>query len=71
MIFCSCKAISEDEVRELGARGIVRGQILIAVLGLDAPECCGRCARDVERLEAVAREGLAAPFELVPAGAHS
>jgi bacterioferritin-associated ferredoxin len=42
-------------VQELGRRGIRDADELIEVLGLDQPECCGRCARTIDRFVAVAR----------------
>ena len=54
MYLCLCKAINDTRVQELGRRGIKGADELIEVLGLDQPECCGRCARSIDRFVAVA-----------------
>lgn len=48
MYVCICKAIREDTVRELGRCGIVESAELAGALGLDAPDCCGRCIRRID-----------------------
>jgi bacterioferritin-associated ferredoxin len=49
MYVCSCKAITEAQVRCASAR--TRGVRDLAIeLGLDDPSCCGRCFRDLDRL---------------------
>jgi bacterioferritin-associated ferredoxin len=63
MFLCSCRAITEARVREAGERGIIDEEGLIEEFGLDAPECCGRCEREIGRFVAVARQS--APLELV------
>lgn len=55
MFLCSCKAITDAQVRTLGMRGVVSGPALIEALGLDSPECCGRCVREIERFAQVAQ----------------
>lgn len=50
MYVCICKAIREDQIRELGRCGVIDSGDLIDVLGLDQPGCCGRCIRSVDRL---------------------
>lgn len=49
MYVCICKAIREDTVRELGRCGVVESSQLAGALGLDQPECCGRCIRSIDR----------------------
>ena len=49
MYVCICKAIREDTVRELGRCGVIESAQLAGALGLDAPECCGRCIRTIDR----------------------
>jgi bacterioferritin-associated ferredoxin len=43
-----CKAISDSHVRELGRAGVRDAEDLIEVLGLDQPDCCGHCARQID-----------------------
>lgn len=65
MFVCSCKAITEAQVRALGAHGVVSGPALIEALELDAPECCGRCVREIGRLAAVAQKAQANSLEFL------
>lgn len=65
MFLCSCKAITEAHVRALGERGVVSGPALAEALGLDAPECCGRCVRDIERFATIAQHAQAKPLPFV------
>jgi bacterioferritin-associated ferredoxin len=55
---CSCRQITEAEVRRVGRSGINRPDNLVHTLGLDDASCCGRCALDIERFVELAREGL-------------
>jgi bacterioferritin-associated ferredoxin len=48
MYLCLCKAISDSHVRELGRAGVRSAEDLIEVLGLDQPDCCGHCAREID-----------------------
>ena len=54
MYLCLCKAVNDSCVRELGQAGVCTPQGLIEALGLDEPECCGRCARNIHRFVALA-----------------
>jgi bacterioferritin-associated ferredoxin len=49
MFICSCKAITESQVRCLAAAG-ARPQDVALALGLDDPDCCGRCFRNLDRI---------------------
>lgn len=53
MFVCSCKAITESQVRRL-ATECSSPRELAAALGLDDPACCGRCLRDIDRIAAIA-----------------
>src|SRR5262245_61187623 len=57
MYACSCRAITEDDVRRAGRRGVIAPDDLIEVLGLNDPSCCGRCSDEVERFVALAWDG--------------
>jgi bacterioferritin-associated ferredoxin len=63
MYVCLCKAVRESQVREVVRAGASTPGELITALGLDQRGCCGRCARDPDRLWALgAREQpLASP----------
>src|SRR5688572_24603298 len=56
MYVCICKAIREDTVRELGRCGVLESAQLAGALGLDAPECCGRCIRTIDRFVELASD---------------
>jgi bacterioferritin-associated ferredoxin len=62
MFLCSCKAITEGQVRALGREGIVSAEALIDALGLDDPGCCGRCVREIGTFTAVAGGARGAPL---------
>jgi len=49
MYVCICNAIREDTVRELGRCGVLESAQLAGALGLDSPECCGRCIQSIDR----------------------
>jgi bacterioferritin-associated ferredoxin len=57
MYACNCRAITEDDVRRAGRRGVTDPEDLIALLGLDDARCCGRCERNVQQFVALAWEG--------------
>ena len=56
MYVCICRAIREDQVRDLGRRGIVESGQLTGALGLDGPGCCGRCIRSIDRFVELASD---------------
>jgi bacterioferritin-associated ferredoxin len=57
MYACSCRAITEDDVRRAGRRGVIDPDELIALFGLDDPRCCGRCEEGIDQFVALAWEG--------------
>jgi bacterioferritin-associated ferredoxin len=59
MYACVCLAISESQVRDVGRMGIVAPSALVEVLGLEDENCCGRCARQVDKIVTLAWEGAA------------
>jgi bacterioferritin-associated ferredoxin len=61
MYVCICKAIREDTVRELGRCGVLESAQLAASLGLDSPECCGRCIRTIDRFVELAGDAEIEP----------
>ena len=54
MYLCLCKGVTEAAVQELARFGTTEPEALIAALGLEDPECCGRCAVEIEEFVAVA-----------------
>jgi bacterioferritin-associated ferredoxin len=65
---CLCKGVSDRAVWEAGRAGHTTAKALIAVLGLDDEECCGRCATEPEAFLEVARRGAGEGCR-VPVGA--
>jgi bacterioferritin-associated ferredoxin len=59
MYACICLAITEDQVKNVGGAGTVAPSSLIEVLGLKDRNCCGRCAKQVDRFVTLAWEGAA------------
>lgn len=47
---CLCKGLKESDVRRAANAGSTSPETLIAALGLTDPVCCGRCAREIDRL---------------------
>ena len=50
MYVCLCKGLTESDIQRVGQAGIVEAEKLVAALGLNDDECCGRCARDIQEL---------------------
>lgn len=59
MYACICRRITEAAVRQAGHAGVTTPEDLILLFRLDDAACCGRCARQPERLLALATEGAA------------
>jgi bacterioferritin-associated ferredoxin len=51
---CLCKGLTESDVRRQARCGSYTVDALIADLGLEDDDCCGRCARDADEFEAIA-----------------
>ncbi len=54
MYVCLCKGITESDVLKLGRAGVACPDALAATLGIDEEGCCGRCAKKIEDLAALA-----------------
>lgn len=55
MYVCSCKSITESQVRCLRMAGASPANVALS-LGLDDPDCCGRCLRDIDRIVMLVEE---------------
>jgi bacterioferritin-associated ferredoxin len=53
MYVCLCKGLTESAVNEVARVGSTTTAILIRCLGLDAEDCCGRCALAADELLAL------------------
>jgi bacterioferritin-associated ferredoxin len=54
MFVCLCKGLTESDVRLAGTTCPLEADALTQALGLDDRDCCGRCARNIDRLVALA-----------------
>ena len=50
MYLCLCKGITESDVKRLAHYGTTTAEALVAALGLTDPDCCGRCALEIDEL---------------------
>jgi bacterioferritin-associated ferredoxin len=50
MYVCLCRGLKEEDLRCAARSGCASPEALIARLELDADDCCGRCARDIDAL---------------------
>jgi bacterioferritin-associated ferredoxin len=66
MYVCSCKSITESQVRCLRMAGASPASVARS-LGLDDPECCGRCLRNIDRIVMLIDEpvGMARPVAVL------
>ncbi len=60
MYICLCKGLTESDVEQMGALGLIRPESLTRSLGLEDEDCCGRCANNLEELLEIAERGC--PF---------
>lgn len=54
MYICLCKGVKESDVRQLALAGMVTAGNVVDAFGLDDEDCCGRCAKNVCELVALA-----------------
>lgn len=66
MFVCICKGIREEDVRQLGERGVVEAADLRDALELDSAACCGRCMRNLDEFVALARPMPRGTLEQLP-----
>src|ERR1051326_6639247 len=58
MYVCLCEGLRESDIRELAFAGIVSAATVVDTFGLDDEDCCGRCAKNVYELVALATHGI-------------
>lgn len=61
MYICLCRGITESAIRRLGEEGVVCPHALACELGLNEPDCCGRCLKKIEALTAIAQQHARSP----------
>lgn len=54
MYVCLCKGVRESDVKQAASCGKVRAEDLVEAFDLSAKDCCGRCARNINRLVTIA-----------------
>jgi bacterioferritin-associated ferredoxin len=54
---CSCKAITDRQLVELGREGKTEVHEIVAALELDDPEACGRCLLRADVFASIVRAG--------------
>ena len=65
MYVCLCKGLTESDVREAGREGCFTTRQIIAEFGLRDNGCCGRCARNIHELVALAKSQLETTYHKV------
>lgn len=48
MYACICKGLTESDVKYAGLAGAITASALVATLGLDSDDACGRCAMEID-----------------------
>lgn len=54
MYVCLCKGLKEADIRQVTLNGMLNAETVIKTFGLDDEDCCGRCARNIYELVALA-----------------
>jgi bacterioferritin-associated ferredoxin len=60
MYVCLCKGITELDVQRAAETGSITPDALVTRLGLADENCCGRCAREIDGIVALALDACAA-----------
>ncbi len=50
MFVCLCKGLTVSDVQRVAPTAGPTPGDLIEALGLDSPQCCGRCARNIDEI---------------------
>ena len=64
MYVCLCKGLTESDVQQAALTGKVCPDYLKTCFGLEDEDCCGRCAKNIHELVAIANSGSARPSTL-------
>jgi len=54
MYVCLCKGLTESDVQQAARNGKVCPDTLKTCFGLEDEDCCGRCAKNIHELVAIA-----------------
>jgi bacterioferritin-associated ferredoxin len=59
MYVCLCKGLTESDVQDAARSGQICPDTLKTCFGLEDEDCCGRCAKNIHELVALASSGNA------------
>jgi len=60
MYVCLCKGLRETDIQQVALNGMVNAETVAKTFGLDDEDCCGRCARNIHELVALATANVCA-----------
>jgi bacterioferritin-associated ferredoxin len=66
MYVCLCKGLTDSDVKDIARAGHTTAEALIGALGLEDPECCGRCALDIDDFVALAQREWSGAIPVAP-----
>jgi bacterioferritin-associated ferredoxin len=64
MYVCLCKGLTESDVQQAARTGQVCPETLKMCFGLEDDDCCGRCAKNIYELVAIANSAGSLTSEL-------
>ncbi len=64
MYVCLCKGLTESDVQQAARAGQVCPETLKMCFGLEDDDCCGRCAKNIYELVAIANSAGSLTSEL-------
>lgn len=65
MYVCLCKGLTESDVQQAARHGKVCPDTLKTCFGLEDEDCCGRCAKNIHELVAIANSSLTATLPML------
>jgi bacterioferritin-associated ferredoxin len=64
MYVCLCKGLTESDVQQAALTGQVCPETLKMCFGLEDEDCCGRCAKNIHELVAIANSASSLTSDL-------
>lgn len=64
MYVCLCKGLTESDVQDAARTGQVCPETLKICFGLEDEDCCGRCAKNIDDLVAIANSASSVTSKL-------
>jgi bacterioferritin-associated ferredoxin len=65
MYVCLCKGLTESDVQQAARHGKICPDTLKTCFGLEDEDCCGRCAKNIHELVAIANSSLTASLPML------